>query len=102
MEDIERQLAAATLRAVRREAEERHSRLQTLAPTPRRHQTLRPRTLSSTNSGRRSVVVQRDVTTLTPLTREVEPRSFAECAYCLLYTSPSPRDRTRSRMPSSA
>ena len=23
-------------------------------------------------------------------------------AYCLLYTSPSPRDRTRSRMPSSA
>ena len=81
MEDIERQLAAATLRAVRRESEERHSRLQTLAPTPRRHQTLRPRTLTSTNSGRRSVVVQRDVTALTPLTREVEPRSFAECAY---------------------
>ena len=26
--------------------------------------------------------------------------SWAEC--CLLYTSPSPRDRTRSRMPSSA
>ena len=24
------------------------------------------------------------------------------CGYCLLYTSPSPRDRTRSRMPSSA
>ena len=24
------------------------------------------------------------------------------CNYCLLYTSPSPRDRTRSRMPSSA
>ena len=24
------------------------------------------------------------------------------CYYCLLYTSPSPRDRTRSRMPSSA
>ena len=24
------------------------------------------------------------------------------CACCLLYTSPSPRDRTRSRMPSSA
>ena len=26
----------------------------------------------------------------------------AECKDCLLYTSPSPRDRTRSRMPSSA
>ena len=25
-----------------------------------------------------------------------------ECGSCLLYTSPSPRDRTRSRMPSSA
>ena len=28
--------------------------------------------------------------------------SIAEAAGCLLYTSPSPRDRTRSRMPSSA
>ena len=26
----------------------------------------------------------------------------AKCHCCLLYTSPSPRDRTRSRMPSSA
>jgi len=25
-----------------------------------------------------------------------------DCTICLLYTSPSPRDRTRSRMPSSA
>ena len=28
--------------------------------------------------------------------------SLHECISCLLYTSPSPRDRTRSRMPSSA
>ena len=28
--------------------------------------------------------------------------SFAMLGDCLLYTSPSPRDRTRSRMPSSA
>ena len=27
---------------------------------------------------------------------------FADIYACLLYTSPSPRDRTRSRMPSSA
>ena len=27
---------------------------------------------------------------------------LAEAGVCLLYTSPSPRDRTRSRMPSSA
>ena len=27
---------------------------------------------------------------------------IAEAEACLLYTSPSPRDRTRSRMPSSA
>ena len=32
-----------------------------------------------------------------------EPRSVSEMlGICLLYTSPSPRDRTRSRMPSSA
>ena len=29
-------------------------------------------------------------------------RSAEDNASCLLYTSPSPRDRTRSRMPSSA
>ena len=27
---------------------------------------------------------------------------YAQTLFCLLYTSPSPRDRTRSRMPSSA
>ena len=27
---------------------------------------------------------------------------YAQCAICLLYTSPSPRDRIASRMPSSA
>ena len=29
-------------------------------------------------------------------------RYYAQAIICLLYTSPSPRDRTRSRMPSSA
>ena len=29
-------------------------------------------------------------------------RSDVNCYYCLLYTSPSPRDRQKSRMPSSA
>ena len=29
-------------------------------------------------------------------------KNEGECIVCLLYTSPSPRDRTRSRMPSSA
>src|SRR5664280_1530532 len=31
-----------------------------------------------------------------------DPSSCYQCIICLLYTSPSPRDRTRSRMPSSA
>ena len=35
------------------------------------------------------------------VTTQVRSRDFVEAA-CLLYTSPSPRDRTRSRMPSSA
>src|SRR5665811_1358584 len=34
--------------------------------------------------------------------REQLVRRFLEFTNCLLYTSPSPRDRTRSRMPSSA
>ena len=39
-----------------------------------------------------------------PQRAEVEATEQVESAYysCLLYTSPSPRDRTRSRMPSSA
>ena len=32
----------------------------------------------------------------------VEQANSAKSQSCLLYTSPSPRDRTRSRMPSSA
>ena len=33
---------------------------------------------------------------------DLEQISITKLADCLLYTSPSPRDRTRSRMPSSA
>ena len=32
----------------------------------------------------------------------IQGKKVAIVGYCLLYTSPSPRDRTRSRMPSSA
>ena len=34
--------------------------------------------------------------------QEMTAEDFRACVDCLLYTSPSPRDRTRSRMPSSA
>ena len=34
--------------------------------------------------------------------REIEARAKSKTASCLLYTSPSPRDRQKSRMPSSA
>eukprot|EP00656_Telonema_subtile_P049148 TRINITY_DN603_c0_g1_i1.p1 TRINITY_DN603_c0_g1~~TRINITY_DN603_c0_g1_i1.p1 ORF type:complete len:118 (+),score=14.32 TRINITY_DN603_c0_g1_i1:176-529(+) len=38
-----------------------------------------------------------------PLLMETGSLDHIECPpFCLLYTSPSPRDRTRSRMPSSA
>ena len=33
---------------------------------------------------------------------DFDPTQKTEVLLCLLYTSPSPRDRTRSRMPSSA
>ena len=38
----------------------------------------------------------------TGMGRELTYQLAAEGCHCLLYTSPSPRDRTRSRMPSSA
>ena len=41
--------------------------------------------------------VKGDIDTFDALSREME-----DVELCLLYTSPSPRDRTRSRMPSSA
>ena len=37
-----------------------------------------------------------------PTPEIVRPEAIATSRSCLLYTSPSPRDRTRSRMPSSA
>ena len=40
--------------------------------------------------------------TLTDTDKTAIEGSFARDMICLLYTSPSPRDRTRSRMPSSA
>ena len=36
------------------------------------------------------------------LTKDLSMEEIEESGFCLLYTSPSPRDRTRSRMPSSA
>ena len=39
---------------------------------------------------------------LTQCRNELIDRTFEAVKGCLLYTSPSPRDRTRSRMPSSA
>ena len=42
------------------------------------------------------------VTDLMDVAENPEIDVFVELIGCLLYTSPSPRDRTRSRMPSSA
>ena len=36
------------------------------------------------------------------LANEIQKKGYKIFYYCLLYTSPSPRDRTTSRMPSSA
>ena len=43
-----------------------------------------------------------DVALTTPGTLTAATSNSASGSHCLLYTSPSPRDRTRSRMPSSA
>jgi len=44
----------------------------------------------------------RKFTRLWPTLRDLAAAKDADVMACLLYTSPSPRDRTRSRMPSSA
>ena len=49
-------------------------------------------------------VANRDLDALTDEELDILERQIADkyMRICLLYTSPSPRDRTRSRMPSSA
>ena len=46
------------------------------------------------------IIVNKDE--LEELLNELRSKTPEEIKRCLLYTSPSPRDRTRSRMPSSA
>ena len=40
--------------------------------------------------------------TQTSMINTIRALSYLGCMFCLLYTSPSPRDRQKSRMPSSA
>ena len=47
-------------------------------------------------------IADRDTTVLTRFDHFHMMAAGPDCKICLLYTSPSPRDRTRSRMPSSA
>ena len=60
------------------------------------------------SDGRSPRGVQGTIEDLKPLLIGTDPREFENRFWdmyrgtCLLYTSPSPRDRTRSRMPSSA
>ena len=46
--------------------------------------------------------INTDVMTPAWVCFDYDPATIAENAYCLLYTSPSPRDKRQSRMPSSA
>ena len=54
------------------------------------------------NTSDTRVDVRYDVTTSAVLSDRQRARLIEQFGDCLLYTSPSPRDRTRSRMPSSA
>ena len=52
--------------------------------------------------GRRPTLEWEDDKPTVMALREIEAGTVTTDNICLLYTSPSPRDRTRSRMPSSA
>ena len=54
------------------------------------------------NADVRASIHSRTASNLEALGDDVSAVERIECLGCLLYTSPSPRDRTRSRMPSSA
>ena len=49
-----------------------------------------------------SNLIKVDRTTIARAVKKLEKNGFIERKSCLLYTSPSPRDLARSRMPSSA
>ena len=48
------------------------------------------------------LILHDDMSHLSAMAPDEMQRVIAQYQACLLYTSPSPRDRTRSRMPSSA
>ena len=49
-----------------------------------------------------SSAIQREVVSIAELIPSHVQKVFARVYHCLLYTSPSPRDKRQSRMPSSA
>jgi len=53
-------------------------------------------------AGKNLGVLLEQIKTVRPARVSVQDEVVAQELSCLLYTSPSPRDRTRSRMPSSA
>ena len=75
---------AEGIRALAKSAQRRGHKVKVLCPDQER---------SATGHG---------LTLQSPLRVEKADELFGEGIDCLLYTSPSPRDRTRSRMPSSA
>ena len=52
--------------------------------------------------GRYRDLLQEDMAIRRMIKHDLNSAGVAKVEICLLYTSPSPRDRTRSRMPSSA
>ena len=58
--------------------------------------------LAQAFSGDMEIKVEGNVITVSRPSDDKQHRALHGLTSCLLYTSPSPRDRTRSRMPSSA
>ena len=59
-------------------------------------------TISVANSAAKEVRVAYFLEWPSPNLEDMQKKNFAKALGCLLYTSPSPRDATLSRMPSSA
>ena len=97
LSDLQRRVLEVHAKSVTRQLELTKALIQKVGQTDYRVDT----TLISDNEKKMRQETQRRFDILTPREKEVM-NLIAGHSGCLLYTSPSPRDRTRSRMPSSA
>ena len=76
-----------------------------MAQSPKRNWRLESKNRENTLMKAREIIIEtllKEAADKEKLVAQALNTAFSQVANCLLYTSPSPRDRQKSRMPSSA